>query len=285
MFTANIAVVSQTKNVPLAQLVKAAAAIQKQVTRDMRQDWQVEATVDAFDQLSDVPLGYWAVIIRDQIKFQAQGIHLNNKNGQPFALVKFSEHWTLTTSHEVLEMLVDPSGNRLIAGNSVKPDQGRVNYLVEVCDPSEAAEFAYTVNGILVSDFYTPHFFEPKKATGVRYSFTGAIEEPRKVLDGGYLSWWEPVSSHLWQLFVENGEQEFVDQGEVALGELTSMRRLSDIAATTYREKMQRGLSLEKPATTGLLLSALGSAAPSSLDKAVAAVAKQLQEQIEALTK
>ena len=90
-----------------------------------------------------------------------------------------SDSWSLTALHEMLEMLADPFGNRLVPGQSPKPDQGRVEFLVEVCDPSEADEFGYTVNDILVSDFYTPHFFDPVKADGVRYSFTGAITEPR----------------------------------------------------------------------------------------------------------
>ena len=47
------------------------------------------------------------------------------------------------------------------------------------------------MNGVLVSDFYTPHYFDPMKAPGVRYSFTGKITGPRVVLRGGYLSWKE----------------------------------------------------------------------------------------------
>jgi hypothetical protein len=67
------------------------AAIQKQVSRDLSPIWEVQATVDAFDSLEDVPLGYWQIIIKDNIKFNAAGIHLNRKNGQPFALVEYSE--------------------------------------------------------------------------------------------------------------------------------------------------------------------------------------------------
>jgi hypothetical protein len=44
-------------------------------------------------------------------------------------------------------MLVDPSGNRTQIGDSPKSNQGRVEFLVEVCDPSEAANFGYSVNG------------------------------------------------------------------------------------------------------------------------------------------
>src|SRR5262249_16165419 len=69
-----------------------------------------------------------------------------------------------------------------------QPD-ARVTYLVEVCDPSEAGENGYQVNGVLVSDFYTPNFFDPVAADGVRYSFTGAVEAPLTVLPGGYISW------------------------------------------------------------------------------------------------
>jgi Lipase (class 3) len=99
---------------------------------------------------------------------------------------------------KALEMLVDPSGNRLVAADS-KPQERRVNYLVEVCDPSEAAKNAYSCNGIFVSDFYTPNYFDPVKAGGVRYSFTGAITEPLQVLPGGYLSWQDPESNSWWQ--------------------------------------------------------------------------------------
>jgi hypothetical protein len=70
----------------------------------------------------------------------AAGIH-EDKNGQPFALVTASsnlDEWSSTASHEALEMLIDPFGNRLVAGDSPKSDQGRVSFLVEVCDPSPA---------------------------------------------------------------------------------------------------------------------------------------------------
>jgi hypothetical protein len=77
---------------------------------------------------------------------------------------------------------------------------GRVEYLVEVCDPSEDIKYSYQVNGVTVSDFYTPHYFDPVASAGVRYSFTGAIDAPRKVLDGGYISWRNPVNDHWLQL-------------------------------------------------------------------------------------
>jgi hypothetical protein len=204
MLTRQIALVSETPRVKVKDLMRVAAALQKQAMRDLNPMWKVQATVDAFASLDDVPLGYWPLIIVDDVP-NAAGIHLD-EDGQPYALAEAGPGWSLTASHECLEMLADPFGNRLVSADLL--DQAvalgvaaqRVRYLVEVCDPSEGGQFAYQVNGVLVSDFYTPNFFDPAQATGVRYSFTGAIDGPRQVLDGGYISWEEPVSGDWFQL-------------------------------------------------------------------------------------
>ena len=193
-----MALVSETDAIPGSEVDRASAALQKQLTRDFGPIWGIQATIDAFALLEDVPLSYWPVLVQDDIGMDAAGVHLDH-DGQPFALVQASNRWTLTASHEVLEMGADPFGNRLVASESIKRGQGRVEYLVEVADPSEAPEFGYRVNGVLVSDFYTPRFFDPVATTGTRYSFTGAITKPRQVLRGGYLSWHHPATDHWWQ--------------------------------------------------------------------------------------
>jgi hypothetical protein len=197
----HVALVTESEQSSFGDLTKISAALQKQVVRDLAHFWHVQATVDAFQKLEDVPIGYWPIIVMDNIGYDAAGIHLDDNN-QPFALVTASDQldvWSLTTSHELIEMLLDPFGSRLIAGDSPKADQKRVQFLLEACDPSESAEYAYTVNGILVSDFYSVRFFDPMVAPGVRYSFTGAIQAPRQVLNGGYLSWLDVASDTWWQ--------------------------------------------------------------------------------------
>lgn len=199
MLVTQLALVADTDRITSSQLNRVAAALQKQAIRDFQAVWDVTATVDGFDQLEDVPVGYWPMIVRDDIDVPgAAGVHLD-KEGQPFALIQYSDSWSLTSSHEMLEMLVDPFGNRLVAGQSPQPDQGRVEFLVEVADPSEDARFGYQVNGMLVSDFFTPNFYDPLPAPGVRYSFGGYITAPRTIREGGYISWHEPVSDHWWQ--------------------------------------------------------------------------------------
>jgi hypothetical protein len=281
MLARHVALVSQTHHVQLDQLAVAAAAIQKQITRDFGPIWEIDADVAAFGKLSDVPLGYWPIVIRDDIHIHAQGIHLNRRNGQPYALVMYSPNWTLTTSHECLEMLADPSGNRTQAGNSIKPGQGRVEYLVEVCDPSEAARFAYSVNGVLVSDFYTPNFFDPVPASGVRYSFTGAIKGPRQVLDGGYLSWLDEETGHLFQVFVTGDQSEFIDRGGVPDG-METLRSFSDQHSAGHRMKAMTGEVPRHLILTTIITNVAGTPA-AYLDSALAAHAKALQALINPL--
>jgi hypothetical protein len=200
MLNRNLALVADTKKITPSQLSKVAAALQKQATRDFAPLWDIQANVSGFARLQDVPTDYWPVIVRDDIKTPgAAGVH-EDKNRQPFALVQFSDAWSLTASHETLEMLADPFGNRLVAGKSPKRAQGRVNFLLEVCDPCEDQQFAYTVNGVTVSDFYTPHFFDPVAESSGRYSYTGAVKGPRTILQGGYLSWGVPETNEWFQM-------------------------------------------------------------------------------------
>ena len=158
------------------------AALQKQATRDLAPVWGVSATVDAFERLEDVPIGYWPIIILDDIQAPGAAGYHTDDNGQPFALVQASTGWPLTASHECLEMLVDPFGNRTVAGGPPPQATGaaaqleRVTYLVEVGDPCEADAFAYSVNRIRLSDFITPHYYDPDGST-VGASASGATPQ------------------------------------------------------------------------------------------------------------
>src|SRR4051794_37735964 len=104
-----LALVSESGQTPASDVQKVAAPLQKQAARDLAPIWEISATVDASTPLEDVPVGYWPIIVKDHINVRgAAGIH-EDKNGQPFALVTASaslDEWSLTASHEALEMLV-----------------------------------------------------------------------------------------------------------------------------------------------------------------------------------
>ena len=241
--TDNVALVSLTREISSRDLMRVAAALQKQVTRDFTPLWGLRATVDAFEELSDVPSDYHPVVLfgdPDELlgrlefeigdvkaarlveQFQGNrlgGVHLNAFTRQPFALVAVSDGWSVAVSHEALEMIVDPFGNRLIAGaHPTNPEGERVRYLVEVCDPCQTVW--YPVNGERMSDFYTPRYFDPVRNPAAFYSFTGALRRPLDVVEGGYLTWIDPRDSGLYQL--RGGEDE-----PVLLADILTLARTS----------------------------------------------------------
>jgi hypothetical protein len=281
-----VALVSETGSVTPAQVSTVAAALQKQATRDFGPLWGINATVDGFDKLESVPVDYWPVILRDDIKAPgAAGYHTDDQ-GQPFSLVQADASWPLTASHETLEMLADPFGNRTIAGSpppqAPSPISGfqRVIYLVEVCDPCEADQFAYDVNGVRVSDFITPHYYDPGKgvgrgAIGIRYSLRGNVEAPHTVLEGGYVSFGNPVDSHWYQIIV-NGNPQVRDLGVIRSTNGKSLRELID---QRVREDRKNEQYRTKPALTA----AMAAAVPSQLADSSAARARSLRDYVRRL--
>ncbi|HXK07711.1 MAG TPA: hypothetical protein VMS37_35285 [Verrucomicrobiae bacterium] len=199
-----------------------AAALNVQVMRDLPQFWNVSATVRYLSDPKRIPVGVWPVFLVPSLPPGEGGVHLD-KNNQPYSLVigtPGSDDWTIDASHETLEMLVDPAGNRLqssraieINGKSVTDAAGEFQYLVEACDPCEANQFAYSINGIGVSDFITPHFYDPVATAGTRYSFGGHIERPRQLLPGGYISFVNPQSEEMEQILWLGAKPELRNLG------------------------------------------------------------------------
>jgi hypothetical protein len=247
LLTDYVALVSLTRDISTKHLLQVAAAVQKQVTRDFAPLWGIRATVNAFENLGDVPNDYHPVVLfgdpdefLGQLEFEignvnaarlveqfaagrVAGIHVNAFTRQPFALIQAADDWSVVVSHEVMEMLADPYGNRLIAArHPIDPDE-RVKYLLEVCDPCQTV--GYTVNGWKVSDFYTPRYFDPVRNAAAFYSFTGAVESPLHILDGGYVTWIDPRDSGLYQL--QGGDDE-----PVLLADITTLARTSTALRT-----------------------------------------------------
>src|SRR5258708_2065059 len=220
MIPRRIGLASRVGSVTVADLARVAAAINLQVSRDFQPIWQISAVISALPDPDSIPPGVWPIFLVDDTGYDgAAGLHLT-KHNQPYALVAMGKTWSLTVSHETLEMLVDPSGNKLqtstaveVVAGSVQDVPGRkVDYLVEVADPSEDAENAYFIDDVLVTDFYTPNFFDPMTASGVRYSFSGKVNRPRQILKNGYISWHDPLDGRMRQL------RYFVQPAIVTLG-------------------------------------------------------------------
>lgn len=181
---------SRSKDITFAQCQQIAASVQAQLDEDVFPIWGRKGTITAYPDEASVPQHLWKVVVEDNIgQPGALGYHTDQFN-QPVAFVAAQggdlDAVCTTVSHEVLESLMDPFGNRLILALHPMANR-RVRILCEVGDPPEAQ--SYEKKGLQVSDFITPEWYDDEKKDGVKYSFLGSITTPRSLIEGGYISY------------------------------------------------------------------------------------------------
>lgn len=183
-----------------AELLRLAAAIQIHVQRDLGPRWGLYAAVSPFHSLEEVPPGYWPVSVTMDQGFPVDGFHFAMQ-GLPFGVVKYSDQLSISLSHELSEMLVDPTGQRIASGPNLDPSAGgQVDYFVEVCDACQYS--TYPINGLQMSDFVLPGYYDTEGPRSQGYSFTGAVTQPRQVLEQCYVSYRDPFpGSQVYQAF------------------------------------------------------------------------------------
>jgi hypothetical protein len=250
MSVIQVGLVDKTGALDPALVQAAAASLNIQVMRDLPQWWPITATVQYLPNPKKIPVGVWPVFLVAKLPPGEGGVHLD-KNNQPYSLVigtPDSNDWTIDASHETLEMLVDPSGNRLqasraikIVGNDVQDAPGEFEYLVEACDPCEANQYAYSIQGIAVSDFITPHFYDPVATAGTRYSFGGHITRPRQILPGGYISFVDPQKDEIEQILFLGAKPVLRDLGPAGGNSLRAF-----VDGKTY-EQVQKHRTANQP--------------------------------------
>lgn len=241
MSGAQIAIIDRTGTLDAHLRRAVAAAINTQVTRDLPQFWDIKATVRCLPATRKVPADVWPVYLVNSLPpSEAPGFHL--KSRVPYAkvmLTPLNDRWTIGVSHEIIEMLVDPTGNLTYPSRSIELQGGRIvdgtgtfKYIVEACDPCEHRHYA--IHGIEVSDFVTPNFYAPAPAPKTRYSFTGAVPAPRRVLRRGYISWQNVETDQWHQCHYHKGAP---GPNITNLGKLTggTLREWADAAASRFR--------------------------------------------------
>lgn len=186
-----IAIVNQSAILTDEQVVPVIAALQKQLSRDVLPIWGKSAWLTHVKKGALIPPKCWQLILKDTSDDPgALGYHTETSEGLPigYCFVKTTTddggNWTVTLSHELLEMVGDEYTNLLA--------QGIVNgksYLraLELCDPCEDDSFGYKIDDIVVSDFVTPQYFIDEAKSGP-YDFGNHITAPGQLLLNGYQS-------------------------------------------------------------------------------------------------
>lgn len=175
-------------------------ALQKQVRNDFAPVWGIDADLTFVPRNQSPPPGSWWLSLLDTSdQANALGYHDLTSEGLPMGKVFVKtdqlEHleWTVTASHELLEMLGDPDVN-LWAFPHPDAKADRL-YAYETCDACEADELGYEIDRIRVSDFLYPAWFEafhppnptdPEKPPSAVFDKQGYIQAPFTILQGGY---------------------------------------------------------------------------------------------------
>lgn len=175
-----------------SEIVQIARALQRQINRDYRPFYGTNAAVvPIFKGATPPPNSWWLVVADDMDVAGALGYHDLTPDLLPVGKVgakldlEDGASISVTCSHECLEMLGDPGINLL----AEDPRTRRV-YAYENCDAVEADGLGYSIDGVLVSDFVLPAYFEPEAAKiDVPVSFRGNVTKPFEIATGGYLSY------------------------------------------------------------------------------------------------
>lgn len=130
--------------------------------------------------------GAWSLVMLDDADAaDALGYHDLTKDGLPISKVFVKttlgagEKISTTACHELAEMLIDP------AANLWAQHPNGTMWAYEACDACEEEEFV--IDGIAMSDFVTPAYFEGFRAPGsARFDYLNQIRHPFQILHGGY---------------------------------------------------------------------------------------------------
>ena len=191
-----IAILNQSTLVTDADAATMTQAAASQLRFDAAPLWdRAPAAVIFYTDPSAVPATAHGIAIVDTIENQPQGVlgfHTEDQGGKLWGVVAAKPEldngakvttgdWSVSSvlSHEVLEMFVDPNCN--LWANDGKGSA----YSFEVCDPVETP--SYTVNGVSVSNFVTPAWFDPLAPATAQFDKLSLLTAPFSLLKGGYV--------------------------------------------------------------------------------------------------
>jgi hypothetical protein len=200
-------------------------ALQEQVSSHFAPRWGVDADLAFFPAAAQPPAGnWWLTILDDSDQAGALGYHDVTPEGLPLGKVfantdlLYNLQWTVTASHELLEMLADPGINlTAFVQTTFALDQNVVGraYAYEVCDPCEADDDGYVIGGVHVSDFVFPAWFEPFQPPTAEFDYRHLITAPFQLRPGGYMSVFDLTSGTGWQQLYAPGAQRYAARPSV----------------------------------------------------------------------
>jgi hypothetical protein len=225
----SISVINFSSNLDDQAVQDAIRAVNRQVNEDYLPVWghgrilRFHApTFDPADEetLAEDPVrGESVLYLVDEGTLEgALGYHSLNASGVPFGFV-FTENvdeWTVTLSHEALELITDPTANILVPGPDPRDPENTdkvVLHAYESCDAVERT--SYFIDGIRLSNFVTPAYFSIGDEPGTYNDFLGVGVTSFGATQDSHIAFFD-LDANDWVTFFGARRAPFVAQAKRA---------------------------------------------------------------------
>lgn len=205
-----ITVVNRSKTIADEKVLNVVRAINRQIKEDFEPYWSLGATLRLEGAVGGQPdklklpemRGDAILYLSDKTDVaDALGYHEANCRGIPYGFVftdlckKLNENWTVTLSHEALELIGDAQGNLLVQGPHPSNPNKEVFHWFEMCDAVQS-QF-YLIDGVEVSNFVLPLYFTIEEQEGGRNDFLGQLTKGKGLCSFGvskdsYIGYYDP---------------------------------------------------------------------------------------------
>jgi hypothetical protein len=193
-----------------AELQTVTRAINRQLAEDFQPYWGFGAQLRLEGKVGAKPSGSSLAGMRGEGVLYlwdesdvdgALGYHDKNHKGIPYGFVftklseQLGENWTVTLSHEVLELVGDPQANLLVQGPHPDGGKHKVFHWFEMCDAVQSE--TYKLDGVELSNFVLPLYFTEGNEAGSRNDFLGTLSKGQSLASfgvnpGGYIGYYDP---------------------------------------------------------------------------------------------
>jgi hypothetical protein len=248
-----IANISSTIAMP--DFERVVAAIGKQVSQHFQPEWGKAATLKTValtvgPRAAPIDKNSGAIIyVGDDSQDPTTGVenalgyHGRNHARVPYGFVyldicaQYGDPWSSTLSHEVLELLEDPTAIKVVTGPAPDDPQVPVYYDLEVCDPTQGD--SYEIDGVVVSNFVGRAYFGQRGGSG-KTNYLDLQLEPFGVRPKGYFQF-------------EDGQNVYQVNGEKITQSAIEARREMGKARRNARRaaRIQRDFNVSVGVTTG----------------------------------
>jgi hypothetical protein len=222
MTTQLLAFIRQTALLTDDLILSYMASQQIQISEHFAPTWGQDA-ICLFVTPDKIPEGAWQIWFKDHAPDAGEiGFHddLGNPTGYVFVADALAggSSWTVTASHETLELLADPLATRTVT-------TGGEEFPVEVADACEDDQFAKFIAGHHLTNFVLPSWFDPSGQAPFTAYPCAQIVNPYDLAEGGYIGV-RPIGGQWSQRFASEGRSARQIKGPAS----RTMRRFTSVS-------------------------------------------------------